>query len=184
MPFKCSWNDFVKKNATYQSIHDMLTLFKEKKGAPKTYVIDDSQYLLLFEEMEKIKEKGYEKFTGIAQHFFDLLRFAQNQLPDDWTIYFLHHSRKDDQGFVSIMTTGKMLSDKIKIEGLFTIVLIAEVEHGAHYFVTNNEDGMSVAKSPMGMFDSIKVDNDLKMVDDKIRDYYDIPRATKKEEAK
>lgn len=184
MPFRCGWNDYINRNSTYDSIRALLTKFKDKDKAPKTYVIDDSQYLLLFEEMSKTKEKGYEKFTDMAQHFFDLLRFAQNELPSDWTIYFLHHSKKDDQGFVSVMTTGKMLSEKIKIEGLFTIVLIAEVDQGKHYFLTNNEDGMSVAKSPMGMFEELKVDNDLKMVDDTIRDYYGIKKEAEKNGSK
>lgn len=176
MPFRCDWQDYVDRSATYKSIYDKLRGWKKRredgKPTPRVFVIDDSQYLLLFEEMQKAQEKGYEKFTIIAQNFLDLQRFIQNEMPSDWDFYYLHHSKTDDTGFVSVMTTGRMLSEKIKIEGLFTIVLIAAVEQGSHFFLTNNVDGKSVAKSPIGMFDELKVDNDLKKVDETIREYY------------
>ena len=66
-----------------------------------------------------------------------------------------------------------MLDEKVCVEGLFTIVLRAMKKDGRYIFRTQT-DGLDVAKSPIGMFESEEIDNDLKLVDDTIRSYYNI----------
>lgn len=151
-------------NATYQKIYQGLS-----KPTRKAYVIDDSQYLMAFEFLDRSKETGYNKFTDMALHFSGLVRYCINALPDDCIVYFLHHTELAD-GRTKAKTVGKMLDEKITLEGLFSIVLLCEVSKEGHRFVTQS-DGYTTAKSPMEMFPET-IDNDLKLVDTTIREYY------------
>lgn len=154
-------------NATYEMIAGSL-----KKKNKKTYVIDDSQYLMANEFFDRAKETGYQKFTDIGLHFRNLLQTVIQQTPEDVIVYFLHHTEEDMSGRLKAKTIGKMLDEKLTVEGLFSIVLLTVAEGTEHYFITNS-DGSSTAKSPMEMFD-LKIDNDLRMVDQIIREYYDL----------
>ena len=154
-------------NATYEMIAGSL-----KKKSKKTYVIDDSQYLMANEFFDRAKEVGYQKFTDIGLHFRNLLQTVIQQTPEDVIVYFLHHTEEDMSGRLKAKTIGKMLDEKLTVEGLFSIVLLTVAEGTEHYFLTNS-DGSSTAKSPMEMFDP-KIDNDLRMVDQIIREYYDL----------
>lgn len=154
-------------NATYEMIAGSL-----KKKSKKTYVIDDSQYLMANEFFDRAKEVGYQKFTDIGLHFRNLLQTVIQQTPEDVIVYFLHHTEEDMSGRLKAKTIGKMLDEKLTVEGLFSIVLLTVAEGTEHYFLTNS-DGSSTAKSPMEMFD-LKIDNDLRMVDQTIREYYDL----------
>lgn len=156
------------QNAGYDSILACL-----KKPSRKCYVIDDSQYLLCFEMFSKSKELGYQKFTDIALHFYNLVQFVIRNTPPDTIVYFLHHAETTTDGKIKAKTIGKMLDEKLTVEGLFSIVLMCCTDGKKHYFVTQS-DGNTTAKSPMDMFDII-IDNDLKMVDSAIRSYYDMP---------
>ncbi len=151
-------------NAGYQMI---ITTLKHPKL--KRYVIDDSQYLLSFELFDKAKEKGYEKFTDMALHFYELIQFIIRNTPQDVIVYFLHHTETED-GRIRAKTVGKMLNEKLTLEGLFSIVLLCRTDGQVHHFITQS-DGTTTAKSPMEMF-PLQIDNDLKLVDDTIRDYY------------
>ena len=154
-------------NATYEMIAGSL-----KKKSKKTYVIDDSQYLMANEFFDRAKEVGYQKFTDIGLHFRNLLQTVIQQTPEDVIVYFLHHTEEDMSGRLKAKTIGKMLDEKLTVEGLFSIVLLTVAEGTEHYFLTNS-DGSSTAKSRMEMFD-LKIDNDLRMVDQTIREYYDL----------
>ena len=156
-----------KDNATYTTIFKGLSNPKLKR-----YVIDDSQYLMCFEAFAKAKETGYGKFTDMALNFYNLVQFVIQQLPSDVVVYFLHHTETDEFGKVKAKTLGKMLDNQLTIEGLFSIVLLCTVEGSEHLFITNS-DGNNPAKSPMEMFD-MRIENDLKMVDDTIREYYNL----------
>lgn len=166
LPFK---KDFkVKKHATYS---DIAKAFQEPKL--KKYIIDDSQYLLVNEMFDKAKDSGYGKFTDIALHFRNLIHFINHNLPDDVIVYFLHHTETDSNtSKIKAKTVGKMLDNQLTIEGCFNIVLLTSVEGTEHCFITQS-DGYTTAKSPEGMFD-IRIPNDLKAVDDAIRNYYSI----------
>ena len=147
----------------------ILTVLKAPKL--KTYVIDDSQYLLCFEMFAKAKETGYNKFTDMALNFYNLIQFIIRQTPPDVIVYFLHHTETDGDK-VRAKTVGKMLNEKLTVEGLFSIVLLCQTDGVSHSFVTQS-DGSSTAKSPMEMF-PLTIDNDLKLVDGEIRKYYEL----------
>ncbi|MEL4861508.1 hypothetical protein AAEU42_09710 [Pseudoflavonifractor phocaeensis] len=154
-------------SATYADIAKGLSAPKLK-----TYVIDDSQYLLAFEFFDRAQETGYNKFTDIALNFRNLIQFVITKTPPDRIVYFLHHTEKRDDGTLKAKTIGRMLDEKLTVEGLFSIVLLCRSTKDRHYFVTQSE-GYSTAKSPMDMFPP-EIDNDLKAVDDAIRAYYDL----------
>ena len=154
-------------NATYGTIKKGLSSPKLK-----TYVIDDSQYLMAFESFDHAKETGYGKFTNMALNFRDLINHVVTNVPDDVIVYFLHHTELSEDGKLKAKTLGKMLDNQLTVEGLFSIVLLCQVEGSEHYFITNS-DGSNPAKSPMDMFE-LKIDNDLKMVDSTIREYYEM----------
>lgn len=151
--------------ATYGMIAGALQNPKLKK-----YVIDDSQYLLCFEMFATAKETGYGKFTDMALHFYNLIQQVIKGTPDDVVVYFLHHVDTTADGKIKAKTIGKMLDEKLTIEGLFSIVLLCQTDGTSHKFITQS-DGFTTAKSPIGMFDR-EIDNDLKMVDEEIRKYY------------
>jgi hypothetical protein len=137
-----------------------------KNAKVKSVVIDDSQYLLVNELFDRAAEKGYDKFVQMAANFRNLIH-AINELEDDEKIvYFLHHSESDGEGREKVKTIGKMLDEKLTVEGCFDIVLYCQ----DHKFYTQS-NGISTAKSPEGMFEA-EITNDLKAVDVAIRDYY------------
>ena len=174
LPFKKPFK--VCKNATYSQITEAL-LRKDKDGkvAPKLkrYVIDDSQYLLVNELFDRVSERGYEKFTEMAVHFRNLIKNINKYLPDDVIVYFLHHPEMDNNtGRYKAKTVGKMLDEKLTVEGCFDIVLFAMIENGEHVFATQPAINIP-SKTPEGMFEG-DIPNDLKLVDDAIRDYYEL----------
>ncbi len=142
------------------------------KSAKNSFAIDDSQYLLCFEMFERAKETGYSKFTDFALNFYNLIQFVIKRLPENKIVYFLHHTETDANGRLKAKTIGKMLDEKLTVEGLFSIVLLCRTDGQRHYFETQS-DGYTTAKSPMEMFDR-EIDNDLKLVDAKIREYFEI----------
>lgn len=152
-------------NASYKMIESTLAEPKLKR-----YVIDDSQYLLCFEMFRKAKETGYQKFTDMALNFYNLIQFVIQRTPEDVIVYFLHHVETTAEGKMKAKTIGKMIDEKLTLEGLFSIVLLCETDGTNHKFITQS-DGCTTAKSPMDMF-PLSIDNDLKAVDDAIRDYY------------
>ena len=143
-------------------------------------VIDDSNYLLTMEMMKKAKETGYGKFTDIALNYWKLIDFIKN-LDGDKRVYLMSHEEVDENGFVGVKTVGKMLSNQCCVEGLYTIVLRATTENGKYQFQTASL-GNDIVKAPMGMFDTPLIDNDLKLVDDTICEYYEINKEEKKDE--
>lgn len=139
----------------------------------KTFVIDDSQYLMCFESFARAKDAGYGKYTDFALHFYNLVQFIIRQTPPDVIVYFLHHTETDSNtGKVKAKTMGKMLDNQLTLEGLFSIVLICQTDGKKHSFITQS-DGYTTAKSPMEMFPEV-MDNDLKTVDQTIREYYQL----------
>lgn len=154
-------------NATYADIYKMLA-----KPKLKMYIIDDSQYLMAFEELDRAKETGYAKFTEMALNFSGLVRYIINNLPADVIVYFLHHVETTEQGKIKAKTVGKMIDSKLTLEGLFSIVLLCEASSEGHHFITQS-DGYTTAKSPMGLFEKV-IDNDLEFVDSAIREYWEL----------
>lgn len=137
------------------------------KSKAKSIIIDDSQYLLVNELFDRSKEKGYDKFTDIAVNFRNLVHFVNDMPDEDKIVYFLHHSEADTDGREKAKTIGRMLDEKLTLEGCFDIVLYCQ----DHKFYAQAE-GMSTAKTPEDMFPAAEIPNDLKAVDDAIREYY------------
>lgn len=164
--------------ATYAMIKGAVS-----SGQSLSYVIDDAQYLMAFESFEKANETGYTKFTLMAKNYEEMLRYIQEDTSPDTIVYIMQHIDTDENGKVKAKTLGKMLDQQLTIEGLFTIVLLAKADKKRHYFVTQS-DGTNPCKSPMEMFDDIEIDNDLKMVDDTIREYYGLKSQPKTKESK
>lgn len=166
LPFRRKLTKIVNK-ADYRLI--LATLAKHNLTR---YAIDDSQYLLAFEMFDHAGEKSYEKFTNMAVNFYTLIKFIIEKTPPDVIVYFLHHVETDANGRTKAKTIGKMLDEKLTVEGLFSIVLLCKTDGTHHYFVTQS-DGMTTAKSPMEMF-PLEIENDLKSVDETIREYYNL----------
>lgn len=167
LPFRNGTKMMRADNPTYTQISGSLA-----KGKVKRYVIDDSQYLLCFELFDRSGENGYTKFTEMAKHFYDLIQTVIRKLPSDTIVYFLHHTEQVGDKYKA-KTIGRMLDEKLTVEGLFSIVLMAKNVDGKHFFLTQS-DGSDTVKTPMEMFSEAEIDNDLKAVDTTIREYYGI----------
>ena len=144
---------------------------KKKEDLKKILVIDDSQYIMANEYFDRATEKGYDKFVDIGANFRNLVHLVNDELPDDVIVYFLHHPETDSNtGKQKAKTIGKMLDEKLTLEGCFDIVLHARTDGQEHWFSTQS-DGTDTAKSPEEMFEA-KIPNDLAFVDKTIREYY------------
>lgn len=176
LPFKSDgWSSYSKDNKkgnifVCDSTDKIIKAMKLTQK--KIIVIDDFQYIMSNEFMRRYNEKGYDRFNEIARHAWDVLSLA-NELIDDVRVYILGHTTTDEFGNTKIKTIGKMLDDKITIEGLFTIVLRSIVNTGEYKLSTAN-NGQDTVKSPYELFDNDLIDNDLKFIDDTICEYYNI----------
>ena len=169
-----------RKDMNVINTSDYNTIYKVIKGAKSNaYAIDDAGYLMQFENLMRVKEQGYQKYTEMAVHFaniFSLIREA----PDDVIVYILAHTQTNDDYTKSIKTIGRMLDEKICVEGLVTICIMAEQTDEGHVFYVNDYLG-TPAKSPLEMFKESKIENDLKLVDTTIREYYNLKPIDKAE---
>jgi len=151
-----------------QTIIGLLAKVKDNPQI-KIVVIDDSQYIMANQFMRASEEKGFDKFNKIGRYYWDILN-ACNQLPDDVIVFVMSHIDHDDSGREKAKTIGKMLDDKICLEGMFTMVLKTKVKDGQYLFCTQN-NGNDTVKSPMEMFEQTEIENDLSIVVDAIRNY-------------
>ena len=144
----------------------------------KSIVIDDAGYLITNQFMRnhsssKSGNAAFAMYNDLADRFWNLTQFIINGLPADKIVYVIMHEDEDQFGNIKPKTIGKLLDEKVCIEGMFTIVLRCVIRDNKHLFVTQCDEG-AVSKSPIGMFDSLEIDNDLKIVDKAIREYYEI----------
>lgn len=169
LPFRpTGWTTYVTDD--FENIKKAMT--QAAKNGKKVIVIDDFQYLMCNEFMNRAYEGGYSKYTEIARHAWEVITCATH-LPEDVRVYILSHTTTGDDGTVRLKTIGKLLDEKITVEGLVTIVLRTAVMDGDYRFRVVNS-GSDTVKSPMGMFKEETIENDLKKVDDTIVDYYGI----------
>lgn len=160
-----------------EQISKVLKIIDKKMLNVKQVLIDDSQYLMSFEAMDRAAEKGYDKFTQMAQHFYSILKDAMD-MRDDLKVFILTHSENIGDALnpsYKIKTIGKMIDNMITIEGLFTYVFftarLKDDEGNVQYKFVTQSDGTTTAKTPMGCFDSMYIDNDLKFVFESIDKY-------------
>ena len=163
---------FKNKHKTFNTDDYMSIETAFKKAPAKSIVIDDATYLMTGEYMRTAKVTGYQKFTDLALSYYTLVKIAA-ALSDDKIVYFMGHSDIDNNGNEKFKTIGKLLDEKITLEGMFTIVLKTVVTDGKYQFSTRNS-GQDTVKTPMGMFSEPLIENDLAAVDKAIREYYEI----------
>lgn len=168
LPFRSSLK--VLSSNDYTTILSWLPKIKQP-----SIVIDDATYLMVDQFMAYSQVKGYEKYNIMAYNFSNLIEAARS-LPADKIVYFMGHSEQMDDGREHFKTIGKMLDNYVTLEGKFTTVLKTVVKDGNYYFSTHN-NGYDTVKSPIGMFAEDLIDNDLKAVDDVMREYWNIPRG-------
>lgn len=176
LPFRGTFTERYDGDSYQEAVNFM------KKCKAKSIIIDDAQYLMGNEFMRRVTERGYDKFSEMAQNFWKLLNFINQDLPADKIVYLLGHIEKDQDGHEKFKTMGKLIDQCINVEGTCTIVLKTHVADGQYSFLTQNS-GNDTVKSPMGMFPSYAIDNDLNYVDQKIRNYYAIGEFITDEEA-
>lgn len=174
LPFRGS-----RKFASLNGVTDADKICKFMKDAAKAgakiIVVDDFQYILSVPYMNRIKENGWDKWNDFGENYFKIIDVC-NELPEDVCVYYLTHCETLENGITTVKLIGRLLREKITIEGLFTIVLKTGVNEGNYYFFTQNS-GKDTVKSPMGMFDVYAIENDLAYVDTKIRNYYEFDDA-------
>lgn len=169
LPFKGKINGW--------STDDYQTVMKCLIGSKaRSIVIDDAGYLItnMFMNGHSSRGKGDQIFTfynEIGDHFWNLIQFISQRVPADKIVYIMMHEETNDFGDIKPKTIGKMLDEKVCLEGMVTICLRCIIEGSKHLFVTQSANG-AVSKSPMGMFEELTIDNDLAYVDQKIREYY------------
>lgn len=168
---------YTAKTDNYNTIRKGLSTMPTKAA-----VIDDAGYLLTNTFMRghsapKSGSSSFDLYNDIADSFWALLWFIQNDLPEDVIVYILMHENTSDYGETKLRTIGKLLEEKVCIEGMVTICLRCMVEEDRHYFRTQSS-GMDISKSPEGLFDSLEIENDLKAVDTRIREYWGLSPLT------
>ena len=168
MPFRAQFTDIIPTD-DYTAIRNAV-----KDSVTPSVVIDDATYLMVDEFMRNRAVSGYQKFTVLGGNFFDLITMCRDSLPDNKIIYFMGHVEQNESGDEHFKTIGKLLDEKVTLEGLFTVVLKTVVQDKRYCFQTQT-NGHDTVKSPMGLFDTQYIDNDLAAVDAAIREYWNIP---------
>lgn len=170
-----SGNFYTSSNI--EAIKQMMKIVNLKMPNVKVLVIDDFQYLQAFEAMARVDEKGYGKFTDMAKHAYEALKTGMDMRDDLFIVVSTHSENTGDNlnPYYKIKTQGKMLDSVITLEGLFTYVLFTKVvkddSDSVQYKFLTNSDGTCTAKSPMGLFEDLLIDNDLDYVIKKIKEY-------------
>jgi AAA domain len=154
----------------WQKINKCIQTIDKNRPEITTLVIDDIQYVLANEFMKRSAERGYDKYSEMGMHYWSIINTAMSCRSNLLT-FFLSHNEIDSNGQSKVKTIGKMLDEKITIEGLFTTVLHTQVDDGKYQFLTQS-DGMHNAKSPLGMFENQLIENDLAIVIDKVNEYF------------
>lgn len=175
LPFGKTAPAFKAETVCTDDSEEIIDTMERMSRSHDIIVVDDFQYIMANEFMRRVYEKGYDKWNEIAKHTFDILKYI-SKLPGNVIVYVMCHTDKDDNGNEKVKTLGKMLDDKIVLEGMSTIVLKSECVDGKYYFFTQNS-GQDTVKSPEDMFPSRAIPNDLLYVDNKIRNYWDMDGA-------
>lgn len=169
LPFK---NHFDMLNNVTDARKICKYMREQVAAGKKLIAVDDFQYILAVPYMNRIKETGWDKYNDFGANYFEILEVCK-ELPDDVVVAYYSHLETLDNGLTTVKLIGKLLREKITIEGLFTVVLRTGVNEAKYYFYTQNS-GKDTVKSPIGMFPMYAIDNDMAYVADKIRNYYEV----------
>lgn len=169
LPFKQQFKYICKTD----SIDTIITQLN--KMPCKTAVIDDAGYLMTHHFMNNHRNKkgnsSFDMYDDIADNMYNLIRRIKVETPDDVIVYIITHEDTNDAGDTKIRTIGKLLDNKVCLEGMVTICIRCMSDNGKHFFRTQT-DGFDITKTPEDMFDAVEIDNNLKLVDDTIREFY------------
>ena len=182
LPFRSAdwkaWDNETKSGSiavTDNSRHICGAIQKAESNGKSVVIIDDFQYVMANEFMRRSGDRGFDKFTEIAKGAWEVFNAAMSA-PDSVRVYIMTHVQTDEYGQGGkLKTIGKLLDEKIVLEGMVSIVLRSLRSDGVYSFRTQS-DGTDTVKSPIDLFDSELIDNDLNMVDQKICEYYGIER--------
>lgn len=171
LPFQKQFS-YVLKSRNYSTIQQQL-----EKMPCKAAVIDDAGYLqtstfMAGHSAPKAGSNAFDLFNQIGDDFWRLILFVKEKLPDDVLVYFMMHEISNDLGEVKVRTIGKLLDEKVCVEGLFTVCLHCLTDGERHWFSTQG-GANDIAKSPEDMFPE-EIDNDLKFVDQTIRTFWNL----------
>lgn len=184
LPFKGSSSIYNRENKNYKDvsdateIHRLLQTLSDSAPHIKNVVIEDGNYIMGFNLVNKATEIGYTKFSVMAQQMVNLIQGAKKLRDDLNIIYFSHQEEVEDSGEITtykMKTAGKMIDNQIKLEGLFTVVIYAITEtkgEKTDFFFITNRYKKYPAKSPFGMFTELKMNNNLQDVIVQLNDYY------------
>lgn len=169
LPFRNSFK-YICKSDKLESIMTQM-----QKMPCKTAVIDDAGYLMTHHFMNNHRNKkgnaSFEMYDDIADTMYFLVQRIKKDLPDDVIVYIMLHEDTSDMGETKIRTIGKLIDNKVCLEGMVTICLRCMSDQGKHFFRTQT-DGFDITKSPEDMFTDPEIDNNLKFVDDTVREFY------------
>lgn len=168
-----------KSDLEAPKVDDYATILKAiEHTSKKVIVIDDANYLITNEFMAKSSVKGFDKYNEIGNNFFNLINGIKN-VKGGKTVYLIMHEDTDDEGNVKPKTIGKLLDDKVNIQGMFTVCIRSMFENGKYIFRLKT-NGQDCVKTPIGLFEDDEMENDLKIVDEKIREYYELDKEEEK----
>lgn len=141
----------------------------------KSAVIDDAGYLMTHHFMDNHRTKkgnaSFEMYDDIADKMYFLVKRIKDDLPQDVIVYIMLHEDTNEQGDTKIRTIGKLIDNKVCLEGMVTVCIRCMSDEGKHFFRTQT-DGYDITKTPEDMFKSVEIDNNLKLVDETIREFY------------
>lgn len=169
LPFRNKIKSFVSTD--YGAIKHAL-----KEAKSKSIVLDDAGFLITDMFMSRHSSCGggnavFSLYNDIGDSFYQLMRFIVEELPPDVIVYVIMHEDSDESGRSKIKTIGKLLDEKVTIEALATVVILATGAENDYMFQVNGE---GIVKSPPDMFENDLIPNDLYEIDKTIRDYYDL----------
>lgn len=171
LPFRKKFK-YIINSDNYDKIKSAL-----KKSPSKSIIIDDAGYLLTNTFMRGHSTRGggsstYDLYNEIGDKFWDLFEFTKD-LPDDKIVYIVMHEEENNSGGFKLKMLGRLLEEKVCVEGMVTIAIRCMCEDSRHFFKVHT-DGSDITKTPEDMFEEDEIDNDLKLVDTTIREYYDL----------
>ena len=172
-----------KSDIKAPKIDDYATILNQIKiTKKKTIVIDDANYLITNEFMNKSSVKGFDKYNEMGNNFFNLINGIKN-IDGGKTVYLIMHEDTDENGNIKPKTIGKLLDDKVNIQGMFTVCIRSMFDNG-NYIFRLKTNGQDCVKTPFGMFENDTMENDLKEFDKVVREYYELDKVEEKEEEK
>jgi len=162
----------------YEQITKIMKVVSKTRPEIKVICLDDCNYLLSNETFQNALVKGYEKFSVMSKNYYDLIQTCQD-LRDDLTVVFISHIENfgtDIDPEYRMWTTGKMLTNQINLDGLFSYIIYAEryIDDSGDevkYRFKTRTDGNDTCRSVAGCFEDKYIEPNMKLVIDTINEF-------------